>query len=186
MREAQFYMEELGFLSDFLQGHLREVPDELFYKRPFPKMNPIGFIYYHLLRMWDYDQTIARRMELKDDLWHRENWAEKAHYQPAGLGIHGLGVGIGYTDAEVDALQIPRQVLTDYHNAILAETRTFMDTAESADIRESRPHPITEGLMITAAERLQHTVLHSAMHVGEIRYIKGIFGYPDSTYPLEQ
>ena len=48
------------------------VPDELFGKRPGRSLNPIGFIYFHVLRSWDEDlNVLCRNLAPDDDTWHR-------------------------------------------------------------------------------------------------------------------
>lgn len=185
MREGEIYLEQLNFLSTFLEGHLAEVPDDKFYQRPLEHMNPIGFIYWHLLRLWDYDLCIAKEIPLTEGIWYTGNYVDKGGYNPEGIGLRGGGMGMGYTDADVDAMRIPREVLSDYHQQILQQAQAFLPTVADETLRAERPHPIFEGQMITATERCQHTIAHSYMHIGEIRFIKGIFGMSDPSYPKQ-
>ena len=112
MNEITAYREQIDGLDTMLTAQIAEVPDAILYRRTGPSQNPIGFIYWHILRIWDLDHSLRTGTNpLTDDLWHRHDFAAKADYSPDGLGLRGLGMGIGYTDAQVDGVRIPRELL---------------------------------------------------------------------------
>lgn len=183
MREAEIYREQIAAMAAFLEAQVAEVPDDIFYHRPGPKLNPAGFLHWHILRIWDLDLSLVRQTPLAEDVWHRGNFAARADYNPDGLGLRGLGMGVGYTDEEVDGVRVPREVLRDYQQQLLAETTDYLAAADDAAIRAERPSPLGAGQQLTSAARLQHIVAHSHMHIGEIRFGKGMHGITDPTYP---
>lgn len=184
MSEITAYREQIAGMLTMLDAQIAETPDDRLYQRPGPSQNPIGFIYWHILRIWDLDVCLyTGKNPLKDDIWHRDDFSAKAEYTPDGLGLRGLGMGVGYSDAEVDAVRIPRAVLADYKAQLIAATDAYLDSVDDAAIRAERPSPLNPAQTLTSAARLQHTVSHSYHHLGEIRFIKGIFGFTDPTYP---
>ncbi len=183
MREAEIYREQIADLSAALAIQTTEIADDLLYTRPGAKLNPVGFLYWHLLRVWDFDLALSAGTSPTEDIWHRGDYAERSGYQPDGLGLRGTGMGVGYTDAQVDAVRVPTDILIAYHQQLLAETTALLATADDATLRASRPSPANPGQQITGTARLQHTVSHSHGHLGEIRFIKGMLGFPDPSYP---
>ena len=184
MNEITAYREQIADMVTMLTNQVAEVPDEVLYKRPGVSQNPIGFIYWHILRIWDLDHSLRTGTNpLKDDLWHREDFATKTGYTPDGLGLRGLGMGVGYSDAEVDGVRISRDLLAEYLAVLVAATNAYLDSADDESLRAERPSPLSPGSTMNSASRLQHTVSHSYHHLGEIRFIKGTFGITDPTYP---
>jgi hypothetical protein len=186
VREADVYREQIEGLSTLLEAQVAEIPDDLLYMRPGPSRNNAGFLYWHILRIWDLDLSFCKGTPLAEDAWHRGEYAAESGYNPDGLGLRGLGMGVGYTDAEVDAVAIGRRFLGDYQRQLLAETTAYLADADDAALRTPRPSPSNPNQQVTSAERLQHLIAHSYNHVGELRYVKGTLGFPDPSYPREQ
>jgi hypothetical protein len=183
VREADIYREQIDALSTMLNAQIAEFPDGLLYTRPGPSRNNVGFIYWHLLRIWDLDLSQCKGTPYAEDVWHRGEYAAESGYNPDGLGLRGLGMGVGYTDAEVDAVAISRALLNDYHEHLLAETRAYLDGADDEALRTPHPLAANPDQQVRSADRLQHTIAHSYNHVGELRFVKGSLGFPDPTYP---
>lgn len=184
MSEITAYREQIAGMVAMLDAQIAEVPDDKLYQRPGPSQNPVGFIYWHILRIWDLDLCLYHgRNPLKDDIWHRDDFAAQAGYNPDGIGLRGLGMGVGYSDAEVDAVRVSRPVLGSYEAALVAATNAYLDSTDEATIRAERPSLLSPGQTLTVASRIQHTIAHSYHHLGEIRFVKGTFGMTDPTYP---
>lgn len=183
VREAEVYREQIDAMSTMLIAQIAEVPDDLLYTRPGPSRNNIGFIYWHLLRIWDLDLSFCKGTPLAEDVWHRGEYAAESGYNPDGLGLRGLGMGVGYTDAEVDAVAVPRAILSDYHQHLLAEMTAYLAGADDEALRTPHPSPADPTQQIRSTDRLQHTIAHSYNHVGELRFVKGALGFPDPSYP---
>jgi len=184
VREADIYAEQVLALNAYLDTQLTDVPDELLHERPGPSLNTVGWNYWHLLRIWDLDVNwIARGQSPMEDAWHRGGFGEKTGYDPDGKGRNGSGLGVGYTDAEVDELAMPMAVLQEYQALLLDETLAYLNSADEAELRRSVPSPIRPDTMTSPAERMQHLAAHSYNHAGELRYAKGMLGLHDATYP---
>ena len=97
--------------------------------------------------------------------------------------MRGTGIGLGYSDAEVDALAvISYDVLQEYQEMLLAETMSYLDSADDDEIRRTLPSPGGRPDTNVAA-RLQHIATHTWGHIGELSYAKGMLGMTDETYP---
>jgi hypothetical protein len=178
---AAAYLEQIDALSDMLEKQVAELDDELLSKRPGPALNPPGFIYWHILRIWDLDLNILiKGRKPSEDAWHLGGYGEEMGYNPDGKGGRGSGLGFGYTDAEVDEIPYRMEPLRRYHAQLLDETRAYLESAGSAELQREikfRDDPSTPSL------RLQHVVAHSWNHVGELRMTKSMLGFHDPTTP---
>jgi hypothetical protein len=183
LSEVEIYLTQIRSASEFLTKQVEEVPEEILYERPGPSLNTVGWNYFHILRVWDADLNwLAKGQDPLEDAWHRGGFTEKADYNPDGKGGRGAGLGFGYTDAEVDELQvIPVSTLHDYHERLLSETDEYLTSSDDAEMQREMETPF--GSSDTPAGRMQHTIGHSWNHIGELRFIKGMHGYYDGTYP---
>lgn len=182
--------ETLRVLIAESSGKLRravgDIPEDLFGKRPGPHLNPIGFIYFHVLRCWDEDiNVILRDQPPERDAWHRAGLSDELDYEPLGRGRGGRGVGVGFDDDEVDAVPKRYDVLTRYHDLLDAETAAYLDRLSVDELNRARdsgpPHQHLG--RITPESMLRMIALHHAEHSGDIKFVKGMLGIPDPTYP---
>src|SRR5688572_23042646 len=117
------YLEQIDTMSDFLTNQVTELDEAAFTRRPGEMLNPVGFIYFHVLRIWDLDLNIlVHGRRPADDAWHRGGFTEKLGYNPDGKGGNGMGLGFGYTDQEVDEVPYRLAPLQEYHQQLLDET----------------------------------------------------------------
>lgn len=167
-----------------LRATIEPVPQELFDRRPAQHANPIGFIYFHVLRCWDQDVNIlCRGQDPAEDAWHRLGLSEKMGYEPLGCGVNGEGIGFGYTDAEVDAVPKRREALMRYHQTLEDETYAYLDEATSDDLNAERQSEHSRENPYRPERWLRHLISHTNMHIGDIQYIAGLQGVPDGSYP---
>lgn len=181
MRAQDAYISQFRTMTDEVTALFDDVPDELLYKRPGPSQNPIGWNYWHFLRIWDSGlHSIIGGKDLKEQTWWRGGFAEQSGYDPAGLGGRGGGTGMGYTDAEVDAVQVPLEIIQAYHRQLLAETEEYLRSADDEELNRVVPYWAGE---TTCAKMVEQAIRNCWMHYGEMRYAKGILGRPDASYP---
>ena len=164
------------------------IPDELFGKRPGPSLNPVGFIYFHILRSWDEDMSVLIQDRSRvEDIWHRAGLSRELDYEPLGTGAAGRGVGVGYSDAEVDAVPKRFEAVSRYHDLLDRETSAYFAATSIDDFfRERDSGPGHQHLgRFTPASLWRMEVLHHAEHSGDIKFVKGMLGMPDATYPVD-
>lgn len=185
MNEATAYREMIESTSDALKTRIEEVPAEKLHERPGAHLNTVGWNYWHALRVWDLDiNWLIKGQQPNEDAWHRGGYTAESGYDPDGKGLRGTGLGVGYSDAEVDELAvISADVLYSYHEMLLKETMEYLDGASDDEIRRTMPSPLRPGTETSVAERLQHIVTHTWNHIGELGYAKGMLGMTDQTYP---
>jgi hypothetical protein len=186
VKESQIYREQLDTLSSQIKAEFEKMSEEILYRRPAPSANNAGFLYWHILRIWDLDLNhIIRGQSPSEDLWHRAGYSEKSGYNPDGKGLERLaGMGLGYSDAEVDEVNVPLDILYAYHDELTAETSEYLDSAGNDDLRAELNRPGRPPM--TAAQRMQHLIGHSYGHLGDIRFAKGLLGHTDTTYPKSE
>ncbi len=175
------YNEQITQLSEMMDRQVSELDDKLLCTRPGPELNPVGFIYYHVLRTWDLDLNIlVHGREQTDDAWHRGGFTEAMGYSPIGKGGRGLGIGFGYTDAEVDEVPYQLEALRRYQEQLLSETTEYLNSASDEELSREIS---AMGQSTTTGARIQHTIAHTWNHVGEIRLTKSMLGFPDPATP---
>lgn len=184
MNEATAYREMIRNASDAIASRVEAVPDDKLHTRPDDGLNPVGWNYWHALRVWDLDiNWLIRGQNPVEDAWHRGDFSTNSGYNPESKGLRSTGIGLGYSDAEVDELSvISAGVLREYHDMLLQETMSYLDDASDEEIRRAMPGLGNSGETSVAA-RLQHLITHTWGHIGELSYAKGMLGMTDGTYP---
>lgn len=181
MNAQDVYISMFRMMTDEINGMFDDVPDVLLYERPGPSLNPIGWNYWHLLRIWDMElNSIIGGKEPSEQTWYRGGFVEKSGYNPEGKGGRGGGTGMGYTDAEVDEVQIPLEVIQEYQRQLQAETESYLQSADDAELNRVVPFWAGE---ITCGKMIEQAIRNGWMHYGEMRYAKGMLGRPDASYP---
>jgi DinB superfamily len=174
LAEARIYLEQLEAFSEAIDAELSSLPEGRLYARPGPSLNSIGWNYWHLLRIWDYDLNWAiRGRHPLDDLWHRQSFSARSGYNPDGKGTDGNGLGSRYRDFEVDELNIPLELLREYHDALLVDTTLYLQETRDRELRQRVIPPSDPNNPQEAANRIRHTIGQAWMHLGELRYARG-------------
>jgi uncharacterized damage-inducible protein DinB len=180
MNAQDAYISQIRMMTNEINAMFDDVPEDLLHKRPGPGLNPIGWNFWHLLRIWDgwLNGRIGGR-DASEDTWHRGNYAEKSGYNPDGKGAGGMGTGMGYSDAEVDEVQIPLSIIQEYQQQLQDETEAFLNQADDAELNRPIDSHLGEVPLHIAIEQ---SIRNGWMHYGEMRYAKGMLGRPDPTY----
>jgi hypothetical protein len=182
--ESAVYLKQLRDMSEMLERLVAEVPADWFNRRPGKGLNPVGWNYFHLLRIWDLDLNWKCKGQKPDnDAWHRGDFSAASGYSPDGKGGMGLGLGYGYSDHEVDEVQLSADTLKAYQQMLLAETAEYLGAADDDELQSRSTSILNTQLTRSNAERMQHTIAHSHGHIGEIRYALGVLGWRDQSYP---
>ena len=111
----------------------------------------------------------------RDDCWHRNGLSVAAGFEPLlKRGDDGVNYtdGFGYSDADVSAIPYGADWLNGYHRLMLDETLDWLTTGAVGLSRTislpGRADPITGGQI------LDHLILHSACHIGELQMTQSI------------
>ena len=169
-------------LTDTLMFQLHRVLDDLPAEgmswQPDLEANSIGVTVWHIARI--IDDEWARELETRpatDQVWFAEDWAARTGYDPRGIGTHGIGVVMGYTQDEVRA--IPALSAKDS----LAYTQQACDAFKAAIQRfpakalyERAPGaPADADDTRTAYWAIMHILMDGYQHVGESKAIKAMW-----------
>jgi hypothetical protein len=171
------YARQIRDIATMLQQRVDDLGGRLA-ERPGPHLNPAGFIYWHILRVWDTDLLDIRG---NDDIWTRAGYTAALGYQPViRRGDDGAEYndGYGYTDADVAAIPYQLEHLNGYLRQLVDETLAYLDRADEAELQRSIVLPYRDE-PFTPSELVEHTILHSAYHIGELQITRGLLGLRD-------
>jgi len=132
--------------------------------RPACGCNSIGLILFHTAR--SEDSFIQGRLKGKPELWETGKWYKKLNLAENEAGAH-------YTAEQVNAFPVPKfEDLLAYYAAARVQTMNYLKTmtAASFDKKIKMPH-FGE---ISLAGIFSIIVSHSAQHIGEISYLRGL------------
>lgn len=182
MDEVEIYRRMMERASSDLRTAVAGVTGDAYGARPTDDANSVNFIYFHVLRHWDYDiNYICRRQEADADAWHRHEIGGLMGYHPLGLGKRGLGTGYGYTSEEVAGVPVNKDALNRYHDVMELEMAEFLEDIDPVTLDAPMTEP--DGRQSTLGLRIRHLIAHTFFHVGDIEYVKGLVGAPPADLP---
>lgn len=77
------YDEQVSAMATMLAQQVGSLDDATLAKRPGPALNPIGFIQWHILRIWDLDLNLLIKGGAPEtDAWHRGGYGDEIGYEP--------------------------------------------------------------------------------------------------------
>jgi hypothetical protein len=167
MEWRDLVIDAYGRVSDMLQQALKNVTPADLNKQPRPDCNSMGWIVWHLTR--GQDSQISD-LSGKTQVWIEQDWHSKFN-----RSADPSDTGFGDSSEDVKAFKSPEAaVLLGYYNAVLAETRKYLQSLQEADLGrvldEPYKPPPTVGVRITS-------VLADCLgHAGEVDYLRGLLG----------
>ncbi len=174
-------MNDVELLVDWIQdlaGSVRAEVAPLSAKelawQPDPEANNIGVTVWHMARWLDVITTqVLDGQAPEAELWHTRGWMENTGYDPRGIGYKGLGVVMGYTQAEVEAIPVlSADGLLTYFDQTCAAMCDYL-RALPPDALHQVPAP-ESGRRRTAYQSLKPIVQGCFGHVGEIEALKAM------------
>jgi hypothetical protein len=143
--------------------------------RPDAEANNIGVTVWHMARWLDVITVqVLSNKPADQELWHTRGWAKKTGYDPRGIGYKGLGVVMGYTQAEVKAIPIlSADELLAYFDQTCAALCDHLRHATPPGALHQPPLP-ESGRQRTAYQSLKPILQGCFGHVGEIEALKAM------------
>ena len=129
-----------------------------------PEANTIAWLVWHLTRIQD-DHVAA--LAGAQQVWHRDGWLGRMGL-PFGPDEHGYG----HTSEQVAAVDVPADLLLEYHDAVHAVTVSYLDGIgddEYDDVVDRAWDP-----PVTRAVRLVSVVEDDFQHVGQAAFLRGL------------
>jgi hypothetical protein len=167
MKAAELLQTIISEMNMVLLSDVKDLTPEHLAWKPAPGANPIGFIFWHLVRI--EDEFVSDLLE-KPSIWESEKWDAK-------LGMDTKAHGMGFQEPEVDKVAaLPLAEIMGYAKLVI---QTVDDYLKSLDDDKLDVAPNPEKPKRTIAMILRNFILaHGWWHIGEIKYLKGMQGMP--------
>jgi hypothetical protein len=179
LAENEALRKQISAMSTALADVVAPLDDRLLGVRAATGVNPAGFIYWHVLRVWDRNlNVVILGMDPDMDAWHRAGFSEASGYEPYGKGVRGAGIGNGFSDAEVDEVPYRARWLRSYHEQALTETTAYLTVAGRVEL--GREIALPRRRHTSPAACLQLVVRHGTTHITELRRISTRLGVATS------
>jgi uncharacterized damage-inducible protein DinB len=158
-------LDGLARTEEGLRHALKDLSAEQLAWRPTEGANSIGWLAWHLTRI--QDDHVAHLAGLG------QAWLEEGWHQRFGRPADKDDTGYGHGPNEVASVRpdSPR-VLLEYHAAVYARTRAYLQTITCADLDrvvDTRWDP-----PVTAGVRLVSVVDDCAQHMGQLSFVRGL------------
>ena len=142
--------------------------------QPDAEANNIGVTVWHMARWLDVITVqVLSNKPADEELWHTRGWMKKTGYDPRGIGYKGLGVVMGYTQAEVKAIPVlSADELLAYFDQTCAALYDQL-RALPPDALHQLPSP-QSSQQRTAYQSLKPILQGCFGHVGEIEALKAM------------
>jgi len=131
--------------------------------RPAAGCNSMGLILFHIAR--SEDSMVQGTLAGKTQVWENEKWYQKLNMAQNEAGAH-------YTIDQVNAFIVPDiKILMSYYDTVRAKTIEYLGGISPAEFERKVKLPFGE---FTVAGMFSLVVNHTAGHIGEISYLRGM------------
>ncbi len=153
-----------GDLHRELRADLAECEPEWLWWQAGPEVNHIGFLFWHGVR--DEDVVVSHVCKAPQ-AWAAEGWHER-------FEMDAKEQGTGWSQSAMGRLRYDVAAFMEYAERTWARTQELLPALGEADLDP----PAWEGSEWTVARQLLQGCLgHGWLHLGEIRFIKGLKGW---------
>jgi uncharacterized damage-inducible protein DinB len=160
-------LEMFGRVDEHVHDSVQGLDAKALTTAPADGANTIGWLVWHITRV--QDSHVADLLD-GNQLWVTADWAQRFGLEP---DPDNTGYGHSATEAAAIAPE-SSSVLIEYHQAVAARTKGFLDTVTAADldrvVDEQFDPPVTLGV------RLVSIVDDSMQHAGQAKYVRGLLG----------
>ena len=157
-------VDAFGRVKDAVHEAVEGLTREQLTYRVDPDANTIAWLVWHLTRVQDDHVAALAGIE---QVWHRDDWTTRFAL-PFGRDV----IGYGQRSEEVAAVDVPPGLLLDYHDAVHAQTVSYVEglrDEEYDEVVDRRWDP-----PVTRAVRLVSVVDDDAQHVGQAAFVRGV------------
>jgi hypothetical protein len=164
METKDYILMELSGIKRGFGRALKDLTQPELMWRPACGCNPMGLILFHVAR--SEDSFIQSRILGNPQIWVSEKWYEKLNLPAEEEGAH-------YTVDQVNAFPVPEQKdILAYYDAVRAKTKEYLKGLQPEELDKKISMPPFGDLTVAAI--LSIIVNHSAQHIGEISYLRGM------------
>ena len=164
---ADLLIDALGRVVAGVDGLLDGLTDEELAHRPGPDANPVGWLVWHLTRVYDDHVATVAGIE--------QVYVEAGYAERFALPFDVAGIGYGHTSEEVGQVRVPGPALAEYLHVVHERATAWLSglTADDFDrVVDDRWDP-----PVTLAVRLVSMTNDCAQHVGQASYVRGLLGH---------
>ena len=167
MKAVDFIVESVVSLNNTIMDDVKELTTQQLAWKPAPKANPIGFIFWHFVRVED---NAIHGYQGEPSIWENEKWYEK-------LGMDIKATGSGFEEPEADKVAaLPLSRLMAYAEHVTKSAADYLKTLQDTEL-DRAPDPNRPRLTMAVSLRA-FVIGHGWWHIGEIKYLKGMQGMP--------
>jgi hypothetical protein len=164
MEIKEYILLEFGGLKRGFGRALKDLTHQELMWRPACGCNSMGLILFHVAR--SEDSLIQATVQGKPQIWETGKWYEKLNLPAEETGSH-------YTVDQVNAFPVPElKDIMAYYDAVRAQTLDYLKGVQSEELDKKVSMPpygdLTIGIILSII------VNHSAQHIGEISYLRGL------------
>jgi hypothetical protein len=132
--------------------------------RPACGCNSMGLILFHVAR--SEDSFIQSDLQHKPQVWESGKWYQKMNLAESVIGAHFTTVD------QINNFPVPEMKdIMGYYEAVRAKTLSYLSSMDPAEFDKPIKLPFGE---FTAAGIFSLIVAHTAEHIGEISYLRGL------------
>ncbi len=163
METSEFIVTVLNGMQSSLDTILEGLtPTEIAWQ-PTKDLNSIGLILFHTARSEDFFvQEITRR---NTQVWEKDEWYKRFNFPKEERGRH-------YKAEQVNSFVTPSlENLKSYYVAVRKENLAYIEGLTIEDFNKEVKTPRRE---TTVGGFLANVVNHTAQHIGEMSYLRGL------------
>ena len=165
MDAIELLVDAFGRVADTVHAAVADLSEAELAVRLDPEANSMAWLVWHLTRVQDdHVAGVAGTGQAYVD----QGWAERFDlpFEPAGIGY-------GHSSSDVAAVHAPADLLLGYHDAVHAQTVSYLRGGLSATdldrvVDENWDPPVT------LAVRLVSVVNDTMQHAGQAAFVRGI------------
>lgn len=165
MKPSDLLVDAFDRVHQTVHAAVADLTDDQLAVRLDPDANSIAWLVWHLTRV--QDDHIAGVCDL-DEVWTASGWNDRF-----GLPFPDAAIGYGQSSADVAAVRVPADLLLGYHDAVHAQTVSYLrDTVPDDDLDrvvDERWDP-----PVTLAVRLVSVVNDTLQHAGQAAFVRGV------------
>ena len=171
MGSIDYFRSAMKSAHKSLLDVIEDLTDEQLHFRPLDQGNHIAFIIWHYVRT--EDMVLNFLLQKKKPVWNEEGWDEK-------LGMDPRAQGTGMTDEQAAAIKIQdKSAFLKYVENTFSSSEAYLDGLKDEDL--DQVHELAVMGKRSLYEVVGGTILqHSANHIGEIQYVRGLQGLKGS------
>jgi len=163
MDASQFLANGFAYLHGSLREDYEQMDAEWLFWQPRPELNHAGFLFWHIVR--DEDQVISHVRGLPE-VWLEEAWHER-------FAMEESGQGTGFDPSALDMFRYEPEQMLAYAARVWSRTEAEVAKVTDADLQR----PAWDGPWNVERLLNEGCLGHGWLHLGEIRYVKGLRGW---------